>query len=125
MLKGPSAATLYGTEASNGVIQVITKRGSSGRPTWTTELRGGANWLPSPEKVYPGVWYKDAGGAIQHLNLIENDEKRGFGSPFSTGKPVGGTAAVQGGTVHRYFFGGARSAAKGSSTTTGRTSSIA
>src|SRR5207344_3158549 len=51
VLKGPSAATLYGTEASNGVIQVITKRGSSGRPTWTTELRAGANWLPSPEKV--------------------------------------------------------------------------
>src|SRR5690606_8672175 len=27
VLKGPSAATLYGTEASNGVIQIITKRG--------------------------------------------------------------------------------------------------
>jgi TonB-dependent SusC/RagA subfamily outer membrane receptor len=107
VLKGPSAATLYGTEASNGVIQIITKRGSAGRPTWTAELRAGANWLPSPEDVYPGVWYKDASGNIQHLNLIENDEKRGFGSPFSTGKPVGGTGSVQGGTdVIRYFFSG-------------------
>jgi len=107
VLKGPSAATLYGTEASNGVIQIITKRGSAGRPTWLTELRAGANWLPSPEDVYPGVWYKDASGNTQHLNLIENDEKRGFGSPFSTGKPVGGTASVQGGSdVIRYFFSG-------------------
>jgi TonB-dependent SusC/RagA subfamily outer membrane receptor len=107
VLKGPSAATLYGTEASNGVIQIITKRGSAGRPTWTAELRAGANWLPSPEDVYPGVWYKDASGNIQHLNLIENDEKRGFGSPFSTGKPVGGTGSVSGGTdVIRYFFSG-------------------
>ena len=29
VIKGPSAATLYGTEASNGVIQVITKRGAA------------------------------------------------------------------------------------------------
>ena len=27
VIKGPAAATLYGTEASNGVIQIITKRG--------------------------------------------------------------------------------------------------
>ena len=33
VLKGPSAATIYGTEASNGVIQIITKRGRAGRPT--------------------------------------------------------------------------------------------
>ncbi len=107
VLKGPSAATLYGTEASNGVIQIITKRGTAGRPTWSAELRGGANWLPSPEKLYEGVYYKDANGATQRLNLIENDKARGFGSPFSTGTPVGGTASVQGGTdAIRYFFSG-------------------
>src|SRR5262245_8934355 len=31
VLKGPSAATLYGTEASNGVINIITKKGSGDR----------------------------------------------------------------------------------------------
>src|SRR6185503_19856259 len=30
VIKGPAAATLYGTEASNGVIQIITKRGRTG-----------------------------------------------------------------------------------------------
>src|ERR1043165_3971744 len=98
VLKGPSAATLYGTEASNGVIQIVTKRGSAGRPTWLAELRAGANWLPSPETTFPDVWYKDTNGAVQHVNLIKNDEARGFGSPFSTGKPVGGTGSVSGGT---------------------------
>ena len=29
-MKGPAATTLYGTEASNGVIQIITKRGLAG-----------------------------------------------------------------------------------------------
>ena len=107
VLKGPSAATLYGTEASNGVIQIVTKRGSAGRPTWLAELRAGANWLPSPETTFPDVWYKDASGAVQHVNLIKNDEARGFGSPFSTGKPVGGTGSVSGGTdAIRYFFSG-------------------
>ncbi|MFN2399379.1 MAG: SusC/RagA family TonB-linked outer membrane protein [Gemmatimonadaceae bacterium] len=107
VLKGPSAATLYGTEASNGVIQIITKRGATGRPTWSTELRAGANWLPSPGKLYEGVYYKDSNDVVQRLNLIENDKARGFGSPFSTGKPVGGTVSVQGGTeAIRYFFSG-------------------
>ena len=107
VLKGPSASTLYGTEASNGVIQIITKRGVAGRPTWSTELRAGANWVPHPEKLYEGIYYKDPSGTVQHLNLIENDIRRGFGSPFSTGKPLGGTASLQGGTdAIRYFFSG-------------------
>lgn len=32
ILKGASAATLFGTEASNGVIQIFTKKGQSGAP---------------------------------------------------------------------------------------------
>jgi len=32
VLKGPAAATLYGTEASAGVIQIFTKRGVRGSP---------------------------------------------------------------------------------------------
>ena len=34
IVKGPAAATLYGTEAANGVIQIITKQGGQGKPTW-------------------------------------------------------------------------------------------
>ena len=35
ILKGAAAATLYGTEASNGVIQIFTKRGDVGAPRFT------------------------------------------------------------------------------------------
>jgi TonB-linked SusC/RagA family outer membrane protein len=35
IVRGPSAATLYGTDAANGVIVITTKRGISGRPQWT------------------------------------------------------------------------------------------
>src|SRR5262245_41213395 len=34
VLKGAAAATLYGTEASNGVIQIFTKHGSNTAPKW-------------------------------------------------------------------------------------------
>jgi TonB-linked SusC/RagA family outer membrane protein len=34
VVKGPSAATLYGTDASNGVIVIKTKRGQAGRMQW-------------------------------------------------------------------------------------------
>jgi TonB-linked SusC/RagA family outer membrane protein len=41
VLKGPAAAAQYGTAAANGVIQITTKRGRSGRPRWTTFVEGG------------------------------------------------------------------------------------
>ncbi|HZO20662.1 MAG TPA: SusC/RagA family TonB-linked outer membrane protein [Gemmatimonadaceae bacterium] len=35
VVKGPSAATLYGTDAANGVVVITTRRGIAGRPQWT------------------------------------------------------------------------------------------
>jgi TonB-linked SusC/RagA family outer membrane protein len=35
ILKGPAAATLYGTEAANGVINITTKKGKSGATRWS------------------------------------------------------------------------------------------
>lgn len=34
IIKGPSASTLYGTQAANGVVRITTKRGVAGRPVW-------------------------------------------------------------------------------------------
>ena len=34
-MKGPSAATLYGTDAANGVIVITTKKGKTGKNRWT------------------------------------------------------------------------------------------
>lgn len=35
IVRGPSAATLYGTDAANGVVVITTKKGVAGRPQWT------------------------------------------------------------------------------------------
>ncbi len=47
VIKGSAATTLFGTEASAGVIQVFTKRGSSGAPVWTAEVQQGTGWTKS------------------------------------------------------------------------------
>lgn len=47
IIKGAAATTLYGTEAAAGVIQIFTRRGATGRPTWTAQVdQGFARLLP-------------------------------------------------------------------------------
>ena len=41
IVKGPSAATLYGTDAANGVIVITTKKGRAGAPRWSFYAEGG------------------------------------------------------------------------------------
>lgn len=52
ILKGAAAATLYGTEASKGVIQIFTRRGTAGAPRWTLELEHGLSAYPA-ERYQP------------------------------------------------------------------------
>ncbi len=42
IVKGPSAATLYGTDAANGVIVITTRKGSAGPTQWTWFGEAGA-----------------------------------------------------------------------------------
>src|SRR5439155_7920722 len=41
IVKGPSAATLYGTDAANGVVLITTKKGRAGNARWTVYGEGG------------------------------------------------------------------------------------
>ncbi|MDX1745600.1 MAG: TonB-dependent receptor, partial [Halobacteriales archaeon] len=47
VLKGAAAATLYGTEASNGVIQIFTKRGRAGAPRFSAQADWSAISVPT------------------------------------------------------------------------------
>ncbi|HSK21367.1 MAG TPA: SusC/RagA family TonB-linked outer membrane protein [Longimicrobiales bacterium] len=50
VIKGPAASTLYGADAANGVIQIITKKGrrGAGGAQWTASMDYGENeWLES------------------------------------------------------------------------------
>ncbi len=50
ILKGAAAATLYGTEASSGVIQIFTKGGQRGPARWT--LQSSVGFSKAMEKQY-------------------------------------------------------------------------
>ena len=45
VVKGAAAATLYGTDAAAGVIQIFTKRGSQGAAKWTMQINTGISKL--------------------------------------------------------------------------------
>lgn len=45
VVKGAAAATLYGTDAAAGVIQIFTKRGAQGAARWQAQLNAGYNEL--------------------------------------------------------------------------------
>ncbi|MGH7539890.1 MAG: TonB-dependent receptor domain-containing protein, partial [Gemmatimonadota bacterium] len=108
IIKGPAAATLYGTEASNGVIQIITKQGSRERPEFRLQVGQGVTYLPNPEEVFPTVWARDANGELTSLNIIENDIAQGLGSPFGTGHNQEYSASIAGGAEDvRYYVSGA------------------
>ena len=48
VLKGAAAAALYGARANNGVIQIFTKRGQTGRPAFSASTE--ATWGSTPKR---------------------------------------------------------------------------
>ena len=65
ILKGAAAATLYGTEASSGVIQIFTKRGSNGAPRWEVAIDQG--FTRYPDRYEPHAGY--AQSATQRVTM--------------------------------------------------------
>jgi TonB-linked SusC/RagA family outer membrane protein len=70
ILKGAAAATLYGTEASNGVIQIFTKMGSAGAPRWRFSLDQEA--IQFPNRVPPNAGYARTQGQADSLATFWN-----------------------------------------------------
>ena len=61
VIKGAAASTLYGTEASAGVIQIFTKKGQSGAPLWTMSIQQGISRIGhvGPEMDPTGLHVND------------------------------------------------------------------
>ena len=74
IIKGPAAATLYGTEASNGVVQIITKRGTAGAPRFSFSTKQGAQWWNPEDQLW--VNYGMVNGEVQSIDIVELDNER-------------------------------------------------
>jgi TonB-dependent SusC/RagA subfamily outer membrane receptor len=72
VIRGPSAAALYGTAAANGVVVIKTKRGRSGGTKWSAFVENGVTQMPGG---YPANYWT-------------------FGRNIVNGVPVTGAAPV-------------------------------
>jgi len=105
IVKGPAATTLYGTEASNGVIQILTKRGTPGPARWEFTLRQGVNYFSNPEGRFPTNYQVDASGNLVHITLDDLESR--VGDIFRTGHLGDYQASVSGGSsLVRYYVAG-------------------
>lgn len=117
VIKGPSAATLYGSIAANGVIRITTKRGKEGKPRWSVFTETGlvkdvGNYPKNYEALdangNPGFNFDAAAGTFVHstVNSFQplNDSRT---SPFRTGNTFGTGLSVSGGnSILTYFLSG-------------------
>ena len=109
IIKGPSAATLYGTEASAGVIQIITKRGAVGAPVFNAQVQLGSNFLLRPEGKIGDTYSIDRiTGVVTTWNFLEQrqlDLDAGLDNDWlRNGLAQNYTANVRGGTdAVRYY----------------------
>ena len=109
IIKGPAAATLYGTEASNGVIQIITKRGAAGETRFDASVELGQNWVRHPEDKFnlPNVWGRDKAGQLVSMQLYTLEQTRAdnnasIGFFDSEGDGLPGGALFSNGLLQRY-----------------------
>ena len=120
VIKGPAAATLYGTEASNGVIQIITKKGVAGAAVFDASFSLGSTWMIDPAgelgnqfamidspgaPAIPGTQFTGDRILLEH-NLIELEEEIFGKAPFNAGLIQKYYLSVSGGTdLIRYHVG--------------------
>ncbi len=97
IIKGPAAATIYGTEAANGVIQIITKKGTAGaRPQTSLVIEQGTISMRDAAGRVPTNYLKDPSGAIVTWNGVEEEKARG--TPiYKTGQTRKYNASLSGG----------------------------
>jgi TonB-dependent SusC/RagA subfamily outer membrane receptor len=112
IVKGPAAAALYGTAASNGVLYITTKQGRAGKTRWSAHAGGG----PVKETAtFPANFAAlDADGGLCTTDLVaigacSVTSTQSFNpletfSPFTTGSTQNYGLSVAGGTDRATFY---------------------
>jgi TonB-linked SusC/RagA family outer membrane protein len=114
IVKGPSAAALYGTQAANGVVLITTKRGTPGRTTWNFYTEQGvqtdvANY-PANYDAVTGAGTRCQLIQVAHLSCTQariasfNPLENPATSPFKAGYQQQYGAQVSGGNDQTTYF---------------------
>ena len=107
IIKGPAAATLYGTEASNGVIQIITKRGREGSSGLNLTDAPGRELVHELDRADARPTTEGPEHGDHPLDQPRRD-REGAGTPLDrTGRVQGYSLSLSGGTADvRYYLAG-------------------
>ena len=97
IVKGPSAATLYGTEANNGVVLITTKRGKPGRTVFSATARVGTSEFANAQERIGWNYSRNAAGQIERWNPVDAFHKAGL-TLFKTGKTQAYNIGANGGS---------------------------
>src|SRR6266542_1513846 len=121
IVKGPSAATLYGTDAANGVIVITTRKGRTGPPAYRVYAEQGV-LEPDPASPFPANWYafgrntttgapqqcllsqRAAGACVQDSVKSFNPMYQSVSAPLGTGYRGVYGAQVSGGVSQLTYF---------------------
>ena len=115
VLKGAAAATLYGTEASNGVIQIFTKKGSSGQARWTFNAEQAALDFPV-DRIKPNCGSAKSDTAAARLSTFFSKQIHAYETfcinasddILGVGKGSTVNGSVTGGTSNYTYFASGR-----------------
>ncbi|MDQ3136930.1 MAG: SusC/RagA family TonB-linked outer membrane protein [Gemmatimonadota bacterium] len=128
VLKGGSAAAIYGSKATNGVIIITTKRGQQGKPQFNITQRLGTFWRANQLGSRTFATLADAQAAFNPDTTVERLFNQAGGQVFDNEDFLYGrndlsyetSASVNGGTeLTRYFISGLVKNDEGIATNTG------
>ena len=104
IIKGPAAATIYGTEASAGVIQIFTKKGVAGtRPVFGIQVEQGSMFFRDAAGRVPTNYLRDPANPsnIVPWNAVEAEDSLPL---FRTGRRTGVQGSVSGGFDQARYY---------------------
>lgn len=104
VLKGAAAAAIYGSRASNGVVQIITKKGKSGKPrfSFSTNVRSNSLRKKIAYNTAPVAWVKPFDNTdLSTKPVTRYDYQDDF---FDTGFGVENYLSVRGGNEKTSYF---------------------
>ena len=107
VIKGAAAAAIYGSRASNGVVQIFTKRGKQGKPriNFTTSLRVNQLRKEIDYNEVPLAWENPFDRT--DLTTVPVERFNYQDDIFGTGLGTDNNVSVSGGTDKtKYFFSG-------------------
>jgi len=78
VLNGASGATLYGSEASNGVLLISTKKGKAGKPV----IKFSHTTTAQQVNFYPKLQNKFGGGSTADAQVFKPEENQQYGPAF-------------------------------------------